>query len=139
MIVSGIHLKDHELADVFGLRIIGAAALQETQGIFNALSRLRDALDENNLLEAQRALGMLDEASTSMSFSRAELGIRQQNLDVMGERLEDEQVNIEGAISLDLDADLVESIADYEARRVAMEAAMLASSKMLNMSLLNYL
>ncbi len=111
----------------------------EAEGIFTALTRLADALAENDLGEAERALDMLDTATDSLNFVRAEVGIRQQHLDVMTTRLEDEQIAIQEAMSLDFDADLVEAASEYEAQLVALQAALMASSQILQLSLLNYL
>jgi len=111
----------------------------EVDGIFTALARLSTALREGDLGEAERAVEMLDRGSLSLSFARAELGVRQQNLDVMQTRLEEEQVNLRETISLDLDADLVEVISSYRARQTALEASLTASANMLRLSLLNYL
>lgn len=111
----------------------------EVDGVFTALVRLSTALREGDLVEAERDIEMLDRASTSLSFVRAELGIRQQGLDVIQSRLEDEQVELKEAISLDLDADLVEAISNYQARQTALQASLMASANMLRLSLLNYL
>ncbi|MEA1951293.1 MAG: flagellar hook-associated protein FlgL, partial [Planctomycetota bacterium] len=53
---------------------------QETKGLFTALLRLREALQANDVLEAQRSIELLDDGATDLNFSRAELGARQQSL-----------------------------------------------------------
>ena len=60
---------------------------KETEGIYTALIRLKNALSNNNDLEIQRSMALLDSSTQNMNFSRAELGTRQQGLDVMTERL----------------------------------------------------
>jgi len=111
----------------------------EVDGLFTALLRLSAALRENSLGEAERAMEMLDRATRSLNFARAELGVRQQGLDVVRLQLEDEQVNLQEAVSLDLDADLVEVISDFQTRQVALEASLATSAQILRLSLLNYL
>jgi len=111
----------------------------ETEGIFTALTRLLEGLQANDNAKVERALEMLDDRALSLSFSRAELGMRQQNLELMQSRLEDHQINLQEAVSLDFDVDLVQAVSDYEARSIALEAALTATSQLLQLSLLNYL
>ncbi len=111
----------------------------ETEGVFNALIRLHSALLDNDTLQAQRAINLLDDAMLDISFSRAELGARQQGLDLMQERIEDEDVLLRITLSEDFDADLVEVISEFTGRQIALEAALRTSGSILKMSLLNYI
>jgi len=111
----------------------------EVDGVFTALARLSVAVLEGDLAESERAVEMLDRAALSLSFARAELGVRQQGLDVMQSQLEDQNVNLREAISLDLDADLVEVVSNYQARQTALEASLAANANMLRLTLLHYL
>ena len=51
---------------------------KETDGIFTALIRLKQALENNDTAGIQRAVGLLDNATQQLNFSHAELGARQQ-------------------------------------------------------------
>ena len=111
----------------------------ETEGIFTALLRLYVSLKDNDVLGIQQAVGLLDQQTAVMSFSRAELGARQQGVESMQLRLESENVDLQAALSEDLDADLVKVISDYTAKQIAFEAALKSSAGTLQMTLLDYL
>jgi len=111
----------------------------ETEGIFTALLRLYVSLKDNDVLGIQRAVGLLDQQTAAMNFSRAELGARQQGVESMQLRLESENVDLQATLSEDLDADLVKVISDYTAKQIAFEAALKSSAGFLQMTLLDYL
>lgn len=112
---------------------------RETAGLFTALIRLQHGLLDNDLFEIQRALDMLDEKTVDMNFTRAEMGARQQSLDVLQARLTDEDIELQKNLSLDYDADIAEVVSDLTARQVALEASFRAIAQAAQMSLLNYL
>lgn len=112
---------------------------QETEGVFTALIRLQTALEINDVREMQRAIDMLDRTNLDLTFNRAELGARQQGLDIMQVRLEDEDVNLRAALSEDWDVDLVEAISNFSARQIALEASLRSTASIFQMTLLNYL
>ncbi|MBN2476201.1 MAG: hypothetical protein JXB62_16430 [Pirellulales bacterium] len=111
----------------------------EVKGLFTALLRLEVALQTDDPLEAQRAIALLDEHTLNMNFARAELGARQQGLDIMQQRLETEEIDLKTAVSEDFDADLVQAISDFTGRQVAFEAALRATAEIFQMTLLNFL
>jgi flagellar hook-associated protein 3 FlgL len=111
----------------------------ETEGIFTALLRLQVAIQANDVPEAQRAIGMLDEQTVALNFARAELGARQQGLDVIQARLEEENIDLQEALSADFDTDLVEVISQLTARQIAYEASLKTTAAILGLSLLDYL
>ena len=112
---------------------------QETEGLFTALLRLYEGLLANDLQEIQRAVDMLDQGTLDLNFSRAELGARQQSLDVLKDRLDSEEVELRSALSEEYDADLVETVSNLAARQLANEASLQAIAQILQMSLLDYL
>lgn len=112
---------------------------QETEGLFTALLRLRDALQANDLPEARRAIELLDAKVMDMNFARAELGARQQGLDVLEARLDTEEIELREALSIEYDVDLVEVISDLTARQAAFEASLRSTANLLQLSLLDYL
>jgi flagellin-like hook-associated protein FlgL len=124
-----------------GAEILGGADVRplETDSMFNSLVRLRDALQANNMAAAQRAMGLVDGAMTKLSFTRAELGTRQQGLDTMQSRLDAEEVDLKQVMSDNYDADLAEVISNLTSRQTAYQASLQAAGKILQMTLLNYL
>lgn len=111
----------------------------ETEGVFTALLRLQKALEADDIEQAERAIELLDREMVSINFARAGLGARQQGLDIMQTRLEDENVNLQTALSEDFDVDLVEVISEFNGRQIALEASLRSSASIFQMTLLNYL
>jgi flagellar hook-associated protein 3 FlgL len=111
----------------------------ETEGLFTALLRLQEGLEANDLGTIQRAMDMLDAHVLQMNFARAELGARQQGLDVLQQRLDTEEVELREALSLEYDADLAEVISNLAARQAAFEAGLMATAQISQMTLLDYL
>ncbi len=111
----------------------------ETDSVFNTLLRLRSALEEGDVPEIGRSIDRLDEDLSRVNFASAELGIRLQNLHVVDIRLEDENVQLNSALSKDIDVDLVEAISNLTARQYAFEASLRTAGSLLQLSLLNFI
>ena len=111
----------------------------EVRGVFTALARLRDALKNNDLREISRAIEILDDGATALNFSRAELGARQQSLDVLQDRIESETIDLKSALSLEIDADLATTISELTARQAAFEASLRTAAQISRLSLLDFL
>ncbi len=125
----------------------GAAAIltgadvnpRETEGLFTALNRLQRALETNDTREVTRAIELLDKSVLDLNFARAELGARQQGLDILKDRLDREDTDLQESLSINYDVDIVEVISDLTARQTAFEASLRSSAKIFQMTLLNYL
>ncbi|MGQ9820229.1 MAG: flagellin N-terminal helical domain-containing protein [Thermogutta sp.] len=111
----------------------------ETEGLFTALIRLAAALDRNDVPEVQRAVEMLDRADVATNFVRAEFGTKQQALDILKTRLDDEDTQLRQVLSNDYEVDLVEVVSEFTGRQAALQAALKASAQIYQLSLLNYL
>jgi flagellar hook-associated protein 3 FlgL len=111
----------------------------ETKGVFNSLMRLRAALEANDVVQITRALDMLDADLTRVNFSRAEVGARQQTLDILQSRLADEEVELRHQFSLEVEVDLVEAITNLTARQAAYEASLRATARTFQLTLLDFI
>jgi flagellin-like hook-associated protein FlgL len=111
----------------------------EVEGLFTALIRLHQGLETNDNWTIERGLAMLDTQNVAMNFSRAELGARQQGLDVLTDRLDTEDIQLRETLSLDYDVDIAEVISDLTARQTAYEASLRAVGQIAHMTLLSYL
>jgi flagellar hook-associated protein 3 FlgL len=111
----------------------------ETDSVFNTLLRLREALANGDVPEIGRSLDRLDADIQRVNFARAEIGTRLQNLEVVGLRLQDENVQLKSALSDDFDVDLVEAISNLQARQYAFEASLRTAATLLQTTLLNYI
>ena len=74
-----------------------------------------------------------------MNFAAAEIGIRLRNLQVVDIKLQDENVQLQSALSNEIDVDLVEAISNLTARQFAFEASLRSTASLLQMSLLNFI
>jgi flagellar hook-associated protein 3 FlgL len=128
-------------ADANGHYVLQTADLNtvESDSVFNTLIRLKQALQQNNTEEIGRSIGRLDEAITRVSFARGEIGSRLQSLEVIGTRLEDEDVQLRSALSNDLEVDLVEAISNMTARQYALQASLQTAGSLLQLSLLDFI
>jgi flagellin-like hook-associated protein FlgL len=111
----------------------------ETDSVFNTLIRLRTALENNDVAEIGRSLERLDDDINRVTFARAEIGSRIQNLNVISVRIEDENVQLKSALSTEIDVDLIEAISQLTARQFAFEASLRSAASLMQLSLLNFL
>lgn len=112
---------------------------QETAGVFTAIRRLHDAVKAKDYRGIERAVELLDDGYRQLNFARGELGARQQALDVLDVRLQDEHVELRKALSADTEIDLIEATAELTARQTALEAALRTIAAVNRLSLLDFL
>ncbi len=112
---------------------------QESLGVFTALVRIREALLNDDLIELGRGIDVLDQAADKMNFVRANLGARLQNLDLINQRLDDEEIELQSTLSQESDVDLVEAIVNLTARQASLEASLRTIGDLANLSLLDFL
>lgn len=111
----------------------------EVDGAYNALIRLRDALLANDDGQIERASGLLEAAAERASFARAAIGARQQGLETLGARLEDEQVELTSALSNEIDTDFAAAISEFTGRQISYEASLRTTAQLFQLTLLNFL
>lgn len=112
---------------------------REVSGTLNLLMRLQKALVSNNNNELVRVNALADKELTRLTQVRGEVGGRLQILEDVGNRLKDEDVQTQEAISRDFDADLAQLITELLARQTAFEATLRTASQSLQLTLFNYL
>ncbi len=112
---------------------------QEVDGTFTGLIRLRTALQENDSLGIERAIGLVDDSVVRLNFARAELGARQQGLDVLKDRLDTENIDLQNALSEEYDVDMAKAISDMTLRQTSYEASLRTTGQLFQMTLLNFL
>ncbi|MCS7237759.1 MAG: hypothetical protein NZ899_05745 [Thermoguttaceae bacterium] len=111
----------------------------EAEGLFTALLRLKTALVNDNLPEIERAVGLLDRYSLRLNYVRAELGARQQSLEVLKDRLETEMIDLRAVLAQEYEVDLAQVVSDLVSRQVALEAALKATAEVYRLTLLAFL
>ena len=112
---------------------------QETQSVFNAMLKLRDALQNNDAPAEQRAMPLLDNSVANMNNAQAELGAREQGLQTVSDQITSEQTQLQSAMSTDYDADLTQAASDLMSRQTAYEASLRAISTTFQVTLFTYL
>jgi len=111
----------------------------EVAGVFNSLLRLYDAVAASDVSGIERAVARMDEDYQRVNFARAEIGARGQSLDALDQRLEDEDVQLQSALSDEIDTDLADAIARLTARQAALEATLRLTAQTFQLSLFDFL
>ncbi len=111
----------------------------ETDSVFNTLIRLRDALANEDQVQIERAAAAIDGDIDRVTFAQADVGARFQALQLSEQNLQDEVIQLRGALSEEIDADLVQVISDLTARQISLEASLRASANILQLTLLNFI
>ncbi|MCA9236569.1 MAG: hypothetical protein KDA44_13930 [Planctomycetales bacterium] len=111
----------------------------ETDSVFTTLTRLRDALANNDITAIERAIAGIDSDITRVTFARSDVGARQQALELSQQNLQDEDVQLRSALSDEIDVDLVEAISNLAARQASLQASLQTTANILQLSLLNFL
>jgi len=119
---------NHSAQEVFG-----------DSGATDALQQLADSLNANDASGIQGSMARLDDAFASVQNLVGELGARMNRLDVAGNNLDSLKVNLQTFRSGLQDADLTEAVTKLVERQNALQAAMAANSKILNLTLADYL
>ncbi|HAN97736.1 MAG TPA: hypothetical protein DCQ98_10035 [Planctomycetaceae bacterium] len=116
-------------------------APQEVPSIFDTLSRLVDALSgsEPDLAETERLLGNLDRDLERITYALAEIGARQQALETVDLRIEDETVQLQATLSQEIDVDMVEAISNMTTQQTIFDASLRLMAQSFQQSLLDYL
>ncbi len=95
---------------------------QETQGIFNTVIRLRDAIEKGDIGATTRAAQLLDRDLDRVALTRGDLGIRQQRIDSLKSTSEDSITELKSQESDARDADIANVISELTARQAAYES-----------------
>jgi flagellar hook-associated protein 3 FlgL len=112
---------------------------RETSSVFTTLVRLKEAIAANDINAMNRAIEGIDADIERVTFARADVGARQQSLTITQHNLEDEDVQLRGALSEEIEVDIIEAISNLTARQVSLEASLKTTANILQLSLLNFL
>lgn len=112
---------------------------REVEGVFNVLVRLADALNQNDILEVERLLAQLDASAENVTLARAEVGARQQSLDVLHDRIDTEVIDLKSVLSNEIEVDLTEAISNLTAKQAAYQASLQMTAQTVRLTLLDYL
>lgn len=113
--------------------------LQQVDGVFTSLMQLREAIQSGDLDKLQAAINVLDVSADNLSYSRADLGARLKAVDALQSRLSLENISLKGAISTEIEVDIVAAISEMATRQAAYEASLRVSAAMSKSTLLDFL
>jgi flagellar hook-associated protein 3 FlgL len=108
-------------------------------GLFDLIIDLKDYLATNDVQGVQQVMGDLDSEMEEMRSLIANTGTKILRLETKEKILEDVDLNYTERKSQVEDADIVEAIMDLKARELAYQAALSSSSKVMKLSLVDYL
>ncbi|HWB07711.1 MAG TPA: flagellar hook-associated protein FlgL [Pirellulales bacterium] len=112
---------------------------QEVPGVFTALERLQTALQKNDVLGIQRAMNLLTTGQQNLSFARAALGANEQSVSSLQSQVQNEQIQLQGALSNNVDVNMAQAISDLVAQQTAFQASLQVTGLISKLTLLNYL
>ncbi len=112
---------------------------QEADSAFNALIRLKRALENNDTNGINRAIGLLDGATSQLNLARADLGARENTLNSISSSLADEQNNLQSTLSNTVDVDMASAITNLTSLQTSFSATLQMTAQISRMTLLNYL
>ena len=115
-------------------------------GLFETLIGLKNTLEANNVSDPQRELeelgthiDRLEKVMDHLLNERAALGARMDHLELKENLYQDLHDTIKENLSATQDADLLEVATRLKAKETAYQAALAASAKVMQLSLVNYL
>jgi len=131
------------IAGTTGGTFISGTALSfegvQVEGIYTALIRLRDALladDTGGIAAADRLLRL---AEDRVQVGRATAGARAAAFDLTRNRLENEKLQLEIFVSQDKDIDFAAALSEFQKTEIVLQSALLVASRVMQISLLNFL
>jgi flagellar hook-associated protein 3 FlgL len=119
-------------ADVFGTN-------WDDDNIFKTLIDLKNNLQTNNVGGVQSAMNILDDNLNGVRTKIANTGSKILRLDVKQSIIDDMSINYTERKSKIEDADIAEAIMNLKAKELAYQAVLSSSSKVMDLSLVNYL
>lgn len=112
---------------------------QEAPGAFNVLVRLVTALQNGDDRELTRLNGLIDREIDRVNLTRGDVGQRQQTLDRIDSRLQDETQQTKETLSSVFDTDITAAVTELASRQFTMEAALRVAAQTMQLSLVSYL
>jgi flagellin-like hook-associated protein FlgL len=122
--------------------IVGASlnwAGDQSEGLFTALVRLRDALRADSAAGIDEAGRLLNLAQDRLLDARGEVGGRVARLEMTQRRFEDEQDTLRDLLGAVEDADLADVATRLQLQTTTLQAALAVTARLFESSLLNYL
>jgi flagellar hook-associated protein 3 len=116
-----------------------ASAGVQTNGIFTALIRLRDALSSNNTGAMDVASGLLNQANEKILDSRGDIGARTQTLTMTTNRLDLQKTELQKLRSDTQDVDLAAVATQFSIEQNVLQASIQSAAQILQTTVLSFM
>lgn len=110
-----------------------------TWGLFETLFALKDYLAKDDVDGISRTMTRLDTHYNSITSTLSDIGIKYNRIEVRQQVSAETRLTLSERKSMIEDADIVESVMDLQAIQTAYEASLNSTSKIINLSLVDYL
>lgn len=110
-----------------------------TSNIFETLNDLKRALAANDVPGIQNAIDVLGDDIDFLAGKISDLGTKNARMDAKSKIYQDLKLSNTDRLSQIEDADMASAIMELKSKEVAYQAALTAASKILNMSLMDYM
>ncbi|MGN6545017.1 MAG: hypothetical protein ACTHK7_08200, partial [Aureliella sp.] len=120
---------------ISGLDVSGV----EVEGTFTTLIRLEDAIANGRTNDMERLVNSLDTDIGRLSLSRSVVGTRQQTVEGLQSRNDEQKIQLKDVESNEIEADLAEVISQLSSRQAAFQASLQLIGQSNQMSLFNFL
>lgn len=111
----------------------------EFSDVFDAALALRDALAANDGPAMDVAIAQIDAAADNLLNAISRGGSQQRKLELTRSNLETASINIQSYISQAEDVDLMDAILRFNAQELGFRAALESSTRIMNISILNFI
>ncbi len=111
----------------------------EVEGVYTTMLRLEEAVRTGDSKQMERLVDSLDNDIRRLSMSRGIVGARQQSIDAIQTRTEDQQVQLKEVESNEVDADLASVISELTSRQAALEASLQLMGNSSKLSLFDFI
>jgi flagellar hook-associated protein 3 FlgL len=107
--------------------------------LFTTLSDLKTALQNNDVTGIQDAMGKLDDSMNDITAKISDIGSKTDRMDIKKNIFQDLNLTDTTRRSTIEDADMAQAIMDVSAAQLTYQAALASSSKVMSLSLVDYL
>jgi flagellar hook-associated protein 3 FlgL len=113
--------------------------LGQPDDVFRAFDELKTALENNDISGIQAAMSDLDSRFDHVASKISDIGSKMLRMEMKENIFQDLDLTNTERLSRIEDADITEAILDLQAKELAYQAALSSASKVLQMSLLDYM
>ncbi len=121
------------------MNIPGDDLLMNGENVFNLLIELRDALYNNDSGTIGELIDRIEDAIDDVNLKRTAIGAIEARLDTVLNRVEGKELVEKDHLSKVEDIDMAQAIVEYQQMQLGYESAMKVGSKLMDITLLNFI